>query len=56
MNQYPGRDSNPDLNLRRVQCYPLHHQDIHKASFSTKVWGAGLEPTAPAFQAPYSTV
>ena len=25
--QYPDLDLNQGLDLRRVQCYPLHHRD-----------------------------
>jgi hypothetical protein len=25
--EYPDLDSNQDLDLRRVQCDPLHHRD-----------------------------
>ena len=26
--EYPDLDLNQGLDLRRVQCYPLHHRDI----------------------------
>lgn len=28
VDQYPDLESNQDLDLRRVQCDPLHHRDI----------------------------
>ena len=33
--QYPDLGSNQGLDLRRVQCYPLHHRD----KFSVPTWG-----------------
>src|SRR5690606_26735541 len=38
--QYPDHESNPDLDLRRVACCPLHHQGIWTVA------QVGLEPTA----------
>ena len=29
--QYPGLESNQDLDLRRVPCHPLHHRDKTRA-------------------------
>ncbi len=45
-HEYPDLDLNQGLNLRRVQCYPLHHRDM----FS--VPRPGLEPGPGPSQGP----
>ena len=44
VNQYPDLDLNQGLNLRRVQCVPLHHRDkVARAQ--------GFEPCAAVLEA-----
>ena len=38
ISQYPDLDLNQGLDLRRVQCYPLHHRDMCTSRFSVPTW------------------
>ena len=43
VNQYPDLDLNQGLDLRRVQCIPLHHRDRARAR--------GVEPREAVLEA-----
>ncbi len=38
ISQYPDLDLNQGLDLRRVQCYPLHHRDMLTSRSSVPTW------------------
>ena len=38
ISQYPDLDLNQGLDLRRVQCYPLHHRDMCTSRSSVPTW------------------
>ena len=40
MNQYPDLDLNQGLDLRRVQCVPLHHRDTSTSARSRTPWSS----------------
>ncbi len=42
VNQYPDLESNQDLDLRRVQCDPLHHRDVTEPTTGFAPASSGL--------------
>ena len=49
--EYPGLDLNQGLDLRRVQCYPLHHRD--KINIPTRI-RTGARTLGPSDAFPYT--
>src|SRR4029453_12621129 len=47
VNQYPDLDLNQGLDLRRVQCVPLHHRDMQSQSARAR----GVEPREAVLEA-----
>ncbi len=50
--QYPGQDSNLDLDLRRIVCFPLHHQGKSSSGGWGRTSTSGFRVRRPTVRRP----